>query len=277
MKLRAHAKLNLYLEICDRRSDGYHNLRSIMQRIQLHDVLFFRPAPQDELFTRGKPMHETNLVVRAVNLLRQYKTFPGVRIELQKQIPIGSGLGGGSSDAATTMLGLNKLFKLGLSNKQLQQLGSTLGADIPFFMQPSAALVTGTGTEITPIPEIDLKYILLARPDGRISTAKVYASLQPEDYVDQPNFDEFMQNWKHGILGTSVNHLEAPAFRLAPEIQALKNGLLATSAQTCMMSGSGNVVFAVYAGAEELQRARKQISSVAQWTRASSTVKEEHE
>lgn len=274
MKIKAHAKLNFYLEILGKRPDGFHNLRSIMQQIRLHDVLAFHQSNQDQFISRNRPMKQNNLVVRAAQQLKQAIDFPPVRVELNKQIPVGAGLGGGSSDAAATIVGLNRFFSLGLSNHDLKQIGSSLGSDVPFFIDSRAALVEGTGVDITPVSPIDVPHILLARPKGKISTVDVYRTLQPSDYGCTGEFDLFTKSWNNGILGPCFNHLEAPAFRLDSRVSHLKEQMQQTKPLDCIMTGSGNVVFAVYRSRTELEAARQEISRYAQWIRATSTIKE---
>lgn len=274
MRIKAHAKLNFYLEILGQRSDGYHNLRSIMQQIHLHDVVMFDHSPNDRFVMRQRPMHSTNLVLRAVRALRRQTTFPGVSIELSKQIPIGAGLGGGSSDAAATLVGLNRFFGLGLSVQDLCEIGASLGSDVPFFIACTAGLVEGTGTQISCLSPIDLPYILLARPKGKLSTASVYSHLEPADYQTEGSFDLFFDFWNNGQLGTTFNHLEHPAFSLDARVRHLKTTMLATNPSHCLMTGSGNVVFAVYRSQAELDQARRVIADQAAWTWATASLKE---
>ena len=274
MRIKAHAKLNLYLEILGKRPDGYHNLRSIMQQIHLHDVVMLHHSSHDRFTMRQRPMHPTNLVVRAVRALRREIDFPGVAIELSKQIPMGAGLGGGSSDAAATLVGLNRFFGLGLSTDKLRQIGAALGSDVPFFIDCTAGLVEGTGTQIRCLAPIDLPYILLARPKGKLSTASVYAHLEAADYQTAGSFDLFYDFWNNGQLGPTINHLEQPAFRLDARVRHLKTTMLATNPSDCLMTGSGNVVFAVYRSPEELDQARRAIAPQAAWTWATASLKE---
>lgn len=277
MKIRAYAKLNFYLEILNKRPDGFHNLRSIMQQIRLHDVLLFNHSSHDQLRVGSRLMRENNLVARALQLLREHVEVPPVKISLRKQIPIGAGLGGGSSDAAATLVGLNRFFDLGLEPMVLRNMASAIGSDVPFFIDTLAAMVEDTGTSITPMAPINVPHILLARPKGKISTVDVYKNLQPEDYSQSGGFELFAQLWDNGILGSCFNHLEAPAFRLDPRVLELKEEMLQTHPTDCLMTGSGNVVFAVYESKAELERARRDITALAQWTRATSTIKDNDE
>ncbi|HHT21447.1 MAG TPA: 4-(cytidine 5'-diphospho)-2-C-methyl-D-erythritol kinase [Tissierellia bacterium] len=273
MKIKAHAKLNFYLEILGRRDDGFHNLTSIMQQILLHDVLVFNHSDQDQWLYRNRPMPPYNLVARALTLLREHVDVPPVKLELRKQIPIGAGLGGGSSDAAATLVGLDRFFSLGLAMETLRQLAATLGSDVPFFIDTPAALVEGTGTKITPLPPLDIPHILLARPRGKISTVAAYNELTPADYRLAGEAEDFTALWNRGILGTCFNHLEAPVFRLDPKIEHLKQVMLSTEPIQCLMTGSGNVVFAIYSSKDDLYQARKIIAPAAAWVRASATLK----
>lgn len=277
MKRKAHAKLNFYLDILGKRPDGYHNLRSIMQKIDLHDVLVFERSAEDRFRVHQKPMSPNNLVIRTVQMMRQSIDVPPVRIDLMKNIPIGAGLGGGSSDAATVILGLNDLFHLELDSLQMHEIASRMGSDVPFFLEGVAGIVEGTGTEISPLIGIDLPYLLLARPKGYIATPDVYRELKATDYAVPGDFETFTNHWKHGILSPCSNHLEKPAFRLDSRVEELKQAMMMTNPSQCLMTGSGNVVFAVFASERDRTQAVAALTPTYDWIVTTHTLKEKHD
>lgn len=248
-----------------------------MQKIELHDVLVFEPALEDRFVFRNKPMQRTNLVVRTVQTMREVVDIPPVQIDLIKTIPIGAGLGGGSSDAAAVILGLNDLFQLRLNEMQMHGIASRMGSDVPFFLERVAGIVEGTGTEISQLIGIDLPFILLARPKGYISTPDVYKELRPSDYDLPGDYETFTNNWKHGILSPCSNHLEKPAFRLDSRVEQLKNDMLMTNPSQCLMTGSGNVVFAVFESESDLTRAVDALIPTYDWIVTTNTLKEKHD
>lgn len=276
MKVRAYAKLNLYLEILGKTDHGYHTLRSIMHKIQLHDRLEIRRADHDSFSMNDHPADEHNLIVKALHELRKHVAVPPVMMRLEKHIPSGAGLGGGSSDAATVLMSLNRLFDLELSKEKLGVIASALGSDIPFFFASSAALVEGTGTKVTPLPFIDLPHILLARAKGSLSTAKVYQETRPEDYTEALDYARFSEAIKTHRLDGLGNHLEAPAFRLDENTKHLKERLRETGADYTLMSGSGNVVFAVYPDEKTARKAKKTIAPYVAWSVLTKTTKDSY-
>ncbi len=181
--LPAYAKLNLTLEVLGRRPDGYHEVRSVLQTIDLHDILALEPASTLELnCDRPELRGDDNLVLKAARLLQgQAVGSPGARITLHKRIPEAAGLGGGSSDAAAALLGLNRLWGLGLAAGDLAPLAAQLGSDVPFFLQGGTALVEGRGEVVVPLPPALPRWFLLARPPLSIphKTRTMYAALKP--------------------------------------------------------------------------------------------------
>ncbi|MFZ2288063.1 MAG: 4-(cytidine 5'-diphospho)-2-C-methyl-D-erythritol kinase [Halopseudomonas yangmingensis] len=178
LTLPAPAKLNLFLHVTGRRADGYHQLQTLFQFLDISDTLHFQRRDDGQIRLTpelpGVPV-ESNLVVRAAHLLQQASgTSLGADIRLEKRLPMGGGIGGGSSDAATTLLGLNHLWKTGLSLEQLAVLGLQLGADVPVFVQGRAAWAEGVGEQLTPV-EIDEPWYLLVVPDCHVSTAEIFS------------------------------------------------------------------------------------------------------
>ncbi|MDD3526733.1 MAG: 4-(cytidine 5'-diphospho)-2-C-methyl-D-erythritol kinase, partial [Bacteroidales bacterium] len=244
-----HAKINLGLYVTSRRTDGYHNIQSLLLPIPLHDVLELIPSPDGATrFTRsglsidGNP--DNDLVMQAWRLLLHH-TLPPVHIHLHKVIPSGAGLGGGSSDAAFLLRLANDQFQLGLSTSTLQQYAATLGMDCPFFINSHAALATERGDQLTKI-DFDLtgKTIVIVKPDCHISTRQAYAAITPArppvpiiEAIRQP-----VSQW----MQTIHNDFEPVAISQCPEISNIKTQLLNAGAAYAAMTGSGSAVFGLF-------------------------------
>ena len=249
-----NAKINIGLNVVEKRPDGYHNLETVFYPIGLQDILEIHKIEKDApacgyrlkvtgTVLAGSP--EDNLVVRALKLLKKDFDLPPVSIGLYKHIPTGAGLGGGSSDAAFTVKTLNERFKLGLTIEQMENYCTQLGADCPFFVQNKPVFATGIGNVFHPI-ELDLKYkqLVLVKPDTFVSTKDAYAKvkvLHPEkqlpELLSQP-----IETWKD----TVVNDFEASVFSKYPEIAAIKDKLYDLGAVYASMSGSGSSVFGIF-------------------------------
>ena len=243
--LRSPAKLNLFLHIIGRRPDGYHLLQSVFQLIDWCDTITLTAIPENEV-RRINPIAgvppEQDLVVRAAKLLKEFCKFDGgVEIELQKEIPIGAGLGGGSSDAATTLIGLNALWKLQLDQETLANLGLQLGADVPFFIHGQNAFVEGIGEKIQGL-ELENHDFLVIFPKQGIATASIFQDPDLTRDHAQITIDGFLASpWSD-----LSNDCQAVAVRICPEVkQALDWISQAVSGSEPRMSGSGSSVFAV--------------------------------
>ena len=244
------AKINLGLYVTERRPDGYHNLQTIFYPIPLRDRLEVEEAAEDRLEISGIPVagdSKDNLVMRVVSLLRsQGYPIPPIAIRLQKNIPSGAGLGGGSSDAAHMMSMLNEMFQLGLTCGQMEDMVSTLGADCAFFIQSKPVLAEGIGNLFTPVDLSRLSgyYLVLIKPDVFVSTREAYAQVTPQ----QPSvpLKELIQHditqWK----GTIVNDFEQSVFPTHPVIASIKEQLYHAGAVYASMSGSGSSVFGLF-------------------------------
>jgi 4-diphosphocytidyl-2-C-methyl-D-erythritol kinase len=243
--LRSPAKLNLFLHIVGRRPDGYHLLQSVFQLIDWCDTLSLKAIPENEV-RRIKPISgvlpEQDLVVRAARLLKEFcKVDDGVEIDLQKEIPMGAGLGGGSSDAASALIGLNVLWNLKLSKETLASLGLQLGADVPFFIYGQNAFVEGIGEKIQGI-ELEKHDFLVIFPNQGISTASIFLDPQLTRNHAQITIDGFLASpWSD-----LSNDCQAVAMRICPEVkQALDWISQVLPGSEPRMSGSGSSVFAV--------------------------------
>ena len=249
MQLYAPAKINLSLEIKGRREDGFHEIETLMAPISLADRLTIERANQETIdFScddAALPPGEDNLVVRAAKLFEETtKTKSGLRISLEKKIPHGAGLGGGSSDAATTLLGLNELFGTGLSQKDLMELAAQLGSDVPFFIAQSAAICRGRGEIVSPVKLPVALRLLLMKPDFGVPTPSAYAPWK--DSRELPGVDYAPQEFS-GMRFT--NDLERPVFEKFILLAHLKTWLREQSeVGAALLSGSGSTVFAVLRG-----------------------------
>lgn len=250
--LAAPAKVNLTLEVLRRRSDGFHDIRSVMQAISLADRLTFSRAAALELrCSRPELENSDNLVWRAADLLRrQTGTTQGARVELQKRIPVAAGLGGGSSDAATALLGLNALWGLRLQRSVLRELGSRLGSDVPFFLGPSpCALAEGRGEQLTPLPPLPAAWLVLVNPPLRVAAADVYRAFPPQRWSDGTHTAAWLAA-SQGVAGVPLpfNDLESVALGIAPGAGVARDALFSAGAPDAVMSGSGPTYFALFSG-----------------------------
>ena len=258
MKARAYAKVNLGLEVLFRREDGYHELRTILQTVDMYDRLSFESRPSGiELDLRDSPGQDDrtlptgheNLVVRAAELLAERMGRPvGARVELEKRIPVGRGLGGGSADAAVTLLALNELWQGGLSLRDLSGLGAELGMDVPFFFFGGTALGMGRGDEVFPLAhQVDVP-IALILPDFAISTAAAYRNLILTKRESSLKLHSFASSSFGGgnDLPDLMNDLEAATREHLSSINGYKQILLELGASASLMSGSGSAVFGIF-------------------------------
>jgi len=255
LRFKTPAKINLGLLIYEKRKDGFHELETLFQMVAWFDELEFEKASgKIDLFcdTPGIPNDETNLVVKAARLLQKY--FPdrcsGAKITLKKNIPSGAGLGGGSGNAAGTLLALNYLWDLKLSRKDLIGISSELGSDVPFFLMSPCAIGTGKGEILQPIKNPINLYILMVYPNFPISTAWVYGNLKLKLTKSKNNISilaNFLTRSEFAQLGEALyNDLETVVFKRYPEILGIKNELLSSGAGGALLSGSGSTVFGIF-------------------------------
>jgi 4-diphosphocytidyl-2-C-methyl-D-erythritol kinase len=260
VRIPAFAKVNLRLDILGKRADGYHELRTIFQAISLYDELHLRPSRHSgiSLSIRGNASlaqepFQKNLVYRAVDALRhELKIRSGVEIELRKKIPAGRGLGGGSSDAAAALLGYLRLTKSKLAPERLLEIASSLGADVPFFLQGGRALGISRGDEIYPLPDIPRLAVLIVSPQSmHVPTPDAYKWLKaaPLTLTKTPAVSKL---WRFCALCWSAqgsglsNDFEAPVFRRHPRLAQIKRALLQGGASGASLAGSGSAVFGVF-------------------------------
>ncbi|MEW6355618.1 MAG: 4-(cytidine 5'-diphospho)-2-C-methyl-D-erythritol kinase [Planctomycetota bacterium] len=254
MRVLAPAKLNLYLDVLGKRPDGYHDLQTVMHEINLCDAIRLEKRKRViSLACAGLPAPDgpENLVWRAADMfLSETGIKAGVRIKLTKRIPARRGLGGGSSDAAAVLRGMNALYEAGLSDRDLMGLAARLGSDVPFFIQGGTALCEGRGERVKPIQTSAKFHFLLVLPSFGLSTARVYRELTRKDLTpvlaDATILLAAVKRGDFESLSRGVyNRLEKPAFRLRPRLRRIKQYLAAQGCRGVLMSGSGSAVYGV--------------------------------
>jgi 4-diphosphocytidyl-2-C-methyl-D-erythritol kinase len=261
LRLKAPAKVNFRLDVLRRRPDGYHDLRMLMQRIGLWDDLeiTLRDTPGISVRCDGSdlPEDESNLVWRAAaSLLPRAPRQTGIEIRLTKHIPVAAGLGGGSSDAATTLRGLNSLLDLDLDDTELMRIGLKLGADVPFFIFAKPAIATGIGEQLAPVEQMPPIWLLLVNPRIAVSTAWAYQNLQLTTDKGADNIPVLYTS-ADDLCAILANDLEAVTLKKFPVIQEIKEQLMAAGAQGALMSGSGPTVFGIFTDEVSAKRAAR--------------------
>lgn len=265
---RAYAKINIGLDVLRRRADGYHEVKMIMQTVDIYDelVLERRKQPGIELRMDNSelPSGGDNLICRAADLLfREKKITEGVNISLTKRIPIAAGMAGGSADAAAALRGVNELFDLGYSLKELQALGVGLGADIPYCLAGGTMLSEGIGEILTPLPAPPAAHLVIAKPDINVSTAFVYGNLHADRLAWHPDIDGMIAALQKGdldgITGRLGNVLETVTVKAHPVIEQIKELLRKQGAENALMSGSGPTVFGIFKEKETAARAAEAV------------------
>jgi 4-diphosphocytidyl-2-C-methyl-D-erythritol kinase len=251
--IESPAKINLRLEILKKRKDGYHELRTVFQKIDLHDTIHF--SLKEEMGISivtdhpDLPVGKSNLVYRAAQSILERSDYRGgVHIEIEKRIPLGAGLGGGSSNAAATLKALNQLLKVDLSQKDLIKMGLRIGADVPFFFLEGAAIGSGIGERLKEIELPDLWYVLIY-PNFQVSTRWAYQNFVLTKRRFHINLQRFLRT-SEGIPHILQNDLEEVVSRHHPQIAIMKKLLLDTGALGALMTGSGPTVFGIFSEEE---------------------------
>jgi 4-diphosphocytidyl-2-C-methyl-D-erythritol kinase len=265
LRLRSFAKINLDLRILNKRPDGYHELRTIFQTISLADTIDVEHRPgRSRIEIKSNWNISDNLIVRAADIVMKTTGRTGrVGFVLQKRIPLGGGLGGGSSNAAAVLLALPLLLRKPLPIDKLMELAASLGSDVPFFLLGGTALGLGRGTELYPLPDIPAQPALLIAPGTHVSTAAAYTQLGREltTAATAPTMDSFQSvalqiaNASSGKDWGSVNDFENVVFGLHPQLKSIKGKLLRLGARPALMSGSGSSLFGIFPNRELRDRA----------------------
>ncbi len=269
LTLKAPAKVNYRLEVLRRRPDGYHDLRMIMQRIDLCDeitiTLADTPGVRVSCGREGVPDGPENIAWRAATaLLNLSGREAGIDIAITKNIPVAAGLGGGSSDAATVLLGVNELLGLGLATERLMEIGLTLGADVPFFVFGENALAEGVGEILTAIEAVPPLWLVIVNPNIPVSTAWVYQSLRLTGERNGDTIPRFFEDVAD-VCAVLANDLEPVTIGKYPVIGEIKERLIAEGAAGALMSGSGPTVFGLFEVEDEARRAARSIARAVDW------------
>jgi 4-diphosphocytidyl-2-C-methyl-D-erythritol kinase len=268
MLWKAPAKINLFLRVLRKRADGYHDIASLMQKITLYDELIFSPRPKGIILNcpgSDLPTSEDNLVFRAAQSIFAYANYSsGMEINLTKKIPLAAGLGGGSSDAATTLIALNKICSLNLKKSELMKLGAKIGADVPFFIFRNNALAFGIGDQLKALQDLPKVNLVLIKPKFELSTKMVYENLNLRLTRGKNNYSipRFLK--MSDIIQELHNDLESVSLEMHPELADLKKMLLRHGALGALMSGSGPTIFGIFRDGKEakniLEVVKKEVS-----------------
>ncbi|MCQ4936128.1 4-(cytidine 5'-diphospho)-2-C-methyl-D-erythritol kinase [Anaerotignum propionicum] len=269
IRLRARAKINLTLDVTGKRDDGYHLIESIMQTVSLYDGIYMKRIQKNEIILKSNlswlPTDNRNLAYRAAELMKaKFGIKEGVFIEIDKRIPVAAGLAGGSADCAAVLVGMNRLFDLGLSMKELESLAFLLGSDIPYCVQRGTVVSEGVGEILTPVKcPCPMCYVVLAKLPVSVSTATVYRGLDWQSVQNHPDTKGMIQAMAEAditkmgqLLG---NVLETVTIPMHPQIAQLKEELVQLGAEGALMSGSGPTVFGLF---KEEEIAKKAASTI---------------
>lgn len=255
ISLKALAKINLGLDVVRRREDGYHEVRMIMQTIHLYDRLDIKRTKESGIQIQTNlsflPVNENNLIYKAAKLLMdEFSITDGVSVKLDKRIPVAAGMAGGSTDAAAMLFGMNRLFSLGLTKRQLMERGVQIGADVPYCIMRGTALAEGIGEDLSQLPPMVKCPVLIAKPSISVSTKFVYQNLKLDDTTVHPDIDLLIEDIKaknlYDIAAHMGNILETVTIPNYPVIDEIKNHMLSHGAVGAMMSGSGPTVFGLF-------------------------------
>lgn len=252
--IKAMAKVNLGLDVLRRRENGYHDVKMVMQTVNLYDTLTLSKMEEGITITTNTgelPLNEDNLIYKAAKLLLEHTGKDiGVSIHLDKQIPIAAGMAGGSTDAAATLLGMNELYNLNLTKEELAEIGVKIGADVPYCIYGGTYLSEGIGEVLTKLPDAPDCYVVIAKPGIGVSTKYVYENLHIETVKKHPDIDGMMEAIKagnlDGVARKMENVLETVTVKRYPEIETMKKCLLENGAENALMSGSGPTVFGIF-------------------------------
>ena len=271
LNYKARAKINLALDVCRRLENGYHEIKTVMQSVNIYDELEFKRRRDPDIILSVDSRYElgdlgNNLIFRAAKFMKEYYGIrQGIEIHLKKTIPVAAGMAGGSTDAAATMLAMNEMFALKLDKEELMRQGLRLGADIPFCILGGTALAEGVGEKLTPLPAPPRASLLVVKPPIMVPTKRVYETLRVNQIAKHPDIDGMMAALEQGDIERVANYLEnvmeAVTVKENSIIAEIKTMMTQQGAYNALMSGSGPSVFGIFAKEEEAQAAAKHIRS----------------
>jgi len=259
IELKANAKVNIGLQVKDKRDDGYHNIHTVFQELDLHDTIILEKIDKGWKINISEsqiPQDDSNSCIQAyLAIKKQFPAIDGISITLKKRIPSGAGLGGGSSDAAAALKGLKEIYGLTINNEDLLQIAGKIGADVPFFLLGGTQIGNGIGDILSPINKPVIGFYLLVIPDIFISTSWAYKALKKhlKEDIDRINFADILEgnNLSNVIFDNDFERIVIPTY---PKIGEIKNGLIEAGANYASLSGSGSTVFGIF---DEEARAKK--------------------
>lgn len=270
LQLKAYGKINLGLDVIRKRPDGYHDLDMIMQMVDVYDDIIIEKKAGEEIVVKADAAvlsnGKDNLAYMAAKMLfDEFGIKSGVEITIHKRIPIAGGMAGGSSDCATTLIGINEMFNLGLSKQQLMERGVKLGADVPYCVLGGTAIARGIGEVLTPLPTPPQCHVIIAKPPMSVSTAYVYGHIRPDEITKRPDIEQMTLAIKEQDLNKLsdllYNVMEEVTVSEYPVIEKLKSIMLEKGALNSIMSGSGPTVFGLFDDREKAQAAMKALDS----------------
>ena len=265
LQLKAYGKINLGLDVIRKRPDGYHDLDMIMQMVDVYDDVIIEKKAGEEIVVKADAAvlsnGKDNLAYMAAKMLfDEFGIKSGVEITIHKRIPIAGGMAGGSSDCATTLIGINEMFNLGLSKQQLMERGVKLGADVPYCVLGGTAIARGIGEVLTPLPTPPQCHVIIAKPPISVSTAYVYGHIRPGEITKRPDIEQ-MTLAMNKLSDLLYNVMEEVTVSEYPVIEKLKSIMLENGALNSIMSGSGPTVFGLFDDREKAQAAMKALDS----------------
>ena len=253
LSIKAYAKINLAIDVIKKRPDNYHEVKMIMQSIDLFDIINLKNHDNDIKITsenKNLPLDNTNLAYKAAQILKEYRHISkGIHIHIDKKIPVAAGLAGGSADAAAVLIGLNKLWNLDLDMDTLMKLGAKLGSDVPFCIKGGTMLATGRGEILTALNKLPELFVILVKPKFDVSTAWVYNNFNKNQVIKTPNIENMIIGLEEKnldqVVENAANVLESVTIKRYPEIEKIKKLLINEGVLLTLMSGSGPTVFAL--------------------------------
>lgn len=270
LQLKAYGKINLGLDVIRKRPDGYHDLDMIMQMVDVYDDVIIEKKAGEEIVVKADAAvlsnGKDNLAYMAAKMLfDEFGIKSGVEITIHKRIPIAGGMAGGSSNCATTLIGINEMFNLGLSKQQLMERGVKLGADVPYCVLGGTAIARGIGEVLTPLPTPPQCHVIIAKPPISVSTAYVYGHIRPDEITKRPDIEQMTLAIKEQDLNKLsdllYNVMEEVTVSEYPVIEKLKSIMLENGALNSIMSGSGPTVFGLFDDRKKAQAAMKALDS----------------
>lgn len=268
IELKALAKINLGLDVLGKRDNGYHDVRMVMQSVYLYDEVKLEKTAHPGIETISNltflPTGEGNIAYKAAQLLKEeFQIQEGIKITLNKHIPVAAGLAGGSSNAAAVLFGMNRMFRLGLSQKELMERGVRLGADVPYCIMRGTVLAEGIGEELSVLPAMPKCTVVIAKPPVSVSTKVVYEALDAAEITEHPDIDGIIEGLKNHSLQQVAscmgNVLEDVTVPMHPVIDQIKQEMKEAGALNAMMSGSGPTVFGLFENRSAAREAQRRI------------------